>query len=158
MIIEKFLDKKYSEAMYFAGMLLGVMFLCLGFVWCLVSTIFFFTFDTNTGLVVDYRSSKNEERNTFYQAVVEHKIQSKANIRSTLTMSSNQKQYPLGSQVTIIYKPSSPKLVFIKSFEELFMGPLFLIIAGIISSIMSRRYKKIYARLKEQENQDLVHA
>lgn len=156
MIIEKFLDKKYSEAMYFAGLTLSIPLLCLGIIWAILSTVILLSFNTALATVIDHKTEKDSEGNISYTAIVAYQSVNGSTQTSTLTLSSGEKSPALQQQVKILYKPSSPKLVFIKSFKGLFFAPLFLLVFAFFSYLISLAHKKAYKNSLIIKQQDLV--
>jgi hypothetical protein len=153
-IIEKLLGPKHIEAMYLGGIPISITLLSLGFIWAIISSVFFFNFDSSVATVIDYEVYKNKEGKYSYTAIVSYTMKNNKTRRSSLSMSSASKKYAIGSQLTILYKTSSPKLVFIKSFEGLFFAPLMILAFGILSALLSRHYKKRFNRLKTNRHKE----
>ncbi|EDM27549.1 hypothetical protein LNTAR_05536 [Lentisphaera araneosa HTCC2155] len=156
MIIDKFLDKNSSEAMYFAGLTLSIPLLCLGIIWAILSTVILLSFDTSLATVIDHKTEKDTEGNMSYTAIVAYQSVNGPAQTSTLTLSSSEKSPPLQKQVKILYKTSSPKLVFIKSFKGLYFTPLFLLVLAFFSHLISLAHKKAYKNSLINKQQDLV--
>lgn len=96
------------------------------------------------GEVVDYRSETEEStedgravRSAVFHPVVEFRDAQGVQRRCQTSTASSPPPFHIGARVTVLYRPADPAQAEIAAFQQLWLGPLMLLVLGLAQVAMA---------------------